>query len=193
MKYIVTLLTSIFLSKAVIALDNLKLNISANYIYTKIDDPIYKNVDKYDAFDDLEGENNAYRNLLFAGIQYTYDDFIISLSTNRPFNTRITAPVIRRADNVPFDNKVHIDADILKVLYKVNKFAIGGLVINTEIDKQLYYNDSFVGEEIVNTFNFGFDFTYTFNKKLSTSVMLILPNDEIYLKGGAGVNLSYSF
>ena len=166
-------------------------HIGVGVLHTEINDPNYDFVNENEQ---LENPKQQIRSVAF-GHSIEFDNKIsLTATTNRLFNKDSSRAVRNKQSGVTFLNKTKITYDSLSIGKRVYKRYIPYIFLaNTKIDKKLYYNDVFVGEEIKHAILYGFNLTTYLTKEISVTSNYIMPNNEFDLKYGVGLTINYNF
>jgi hypothetical protein len=160
------------------------LTIGSSIIYTNIDDPRYKFVKEY--------EFNP-KNLNFGYFKFFKNNLVLTIQTNRLYNPSSIRSVIDKNNGITLQNESKITTDNLLLGYYSNRFIPSLIISNIKLDKTLYYKSKKQGREINHAIVYGLNFGYLLNKNLNTSLVIIFPNKELYLKSALGISVNYLF
>ena len=156
-------------------------NIGTSVLYVDIKDPKYPYIDNYEPR--LQGIN--------VGYNHNIEGLDISISTNRLLNKASKRNVDCSGQVCTSVSKITYDS--LQIGYMINRFIPAIFIANANLDKSLYYNDKIVGRASNNFIAYGFSTTYILNKNITTSLNIIMPNQEIHLKKGLSLSINYHF
>jgi hypothetical protein len=156
-------------------------NVGTSVLYADIKDPKYPYLDNYEP--KLQGIN--------VGYNHNIEGLDISISTNRLLNKASRRNVSCSGQVCTSVSKMTYDS--LQIGYMINRFIPAIFIANTNLDKSLYYNDKIVGRARNSFIAYGFGTTYILNKNITTSMNIIMPNQEVHLKKGVSLSINYHF
>ncbi len=169
--------------------NDLKFYLSISSIYTNINDPNYKFINNKEIIKDPLNSIKS----LNAGLSKQFDNGLnLSIQTNRFVNFPITRSVINN-QGVILQNKSKLTSDTLLIGYKIKRFIPSLLISNSKLDKSLYYQNKFQGNQVNHSIITGININYFLTKNIQSSFIYIAPNKEFNLESGLGLGLTYVF
>lgn len=158
----------------------IRLSLGASIIRADINDPKYKYLN--------QNETTPSFNI---GLTKSFDPFIITVQTNRLFNTSVTRSITN--SGLTFQSKTKITSDTVLIGYRYNRLVPSLLISNTKVDKYLFYKGQLQGNQTNYAILYGVNFGYLINKNINFNLFLIAPNKELYLKSAIGTGINFIF
>lgn len=159
-----------------------RLYLGTSIIKADINDPNFKFVNKKEL--DL--------NSLNVGLFNSYNNFTLSIQTNRLINYPITRSVVSQNGTV-YQNKSKMINDTVLIGYRFDRFIPSVLISNTKLNKSLWLNGNFQTKKVNHTLLYGLNFSYLLSKNINANLFVIAPNKELNLKSATGISLNYLF
>lgn len=119
-------------------------------------------------------------------------NYIIGISTNRLTSQFLRAEgyLIRKDNQVAIKTKTKLTTDSIGLFRKIDKYLLGGNVINARKDSDLYLNNTKIGNNKESELLYGLSIGKILDGGVLTATY-IFKNEDFDLK--RGINFSYTF
>ena len=101
--------------------------------------------------------------------------------------------IIKKSNNLTFNEKSRIKTDTLLIGYPINKFMPSILITNVQANQNLYYNNKFVGKDDKSSIVYGLNANYSYAKGISFYISFIAPDKELNLTYAINFGINYNF
>ena len=120
------------------------------------------------------------------------ENYIIGVSTNRLTSQFLRAEgyLVSKSNQVAIKTKTRLTTDSLGLFRRVDKWLVGGNVINARKDSDLYLNNTKIGSNKESELLYGFSFGKILDGGVLTATY-IFKNEDFNLK--RAINISYAF
>lgn len=120
------------------------------------------------------------------------ENYIVGLSTNRLTSQFLRAEgyLIRKDNQVAIKTKTRLTTDSMGLFRRINKYLVGGSVINARKNTNLYLNNTKIGKNKESELLYGFSVGKILDGGVLTATY-ILKNKDFNLK--RAINIAYAF